>query len=139
MTNTLSLSRRIVAALVERGVEVPQEWTHSPCPRCFGRGAIELWDGSNVPARMGGRRCNECDGKGKRPSSNYPDLAAPENLHLLYAVADSLGSVPCATAPSLADGMIIAIVASEPHQMAEAPTRSLAVLAALCAALGIEQ
>jgi len=107
MTNTHTLSRRIVAALDPDGTRWPKYHRN------------DASDGSLMLC------------------TNVPDLAQPANLHLLLEVADSVGHTDL-----IADwngrGHTCFIGITKDAHKAEAPTRSLAVLAAVCAALGIE-
>lgn len=140
-TNTLTLSRRIVAALVERGVDVPQEWATRRCPHCDCETERALSDVGGPPVDV----CL-CRGRGRDScfvdsvieyTSNVPDLAQPENLHLLLEVADSVGHTDL-----IADwngrGHTCFIGITKDAHKGFATTRSLAVLAAVCAALGID-
>lgn len=149
MTNTHTLSRRIVAALDPDGTRWPHlkfrevEDVAKVC-ECGAHDSTEV-----VDLGWGEKRkcCEVCgishygdDGWEYVTTGTHiegPDLAQPENLHLLLEVADSVGHTDL-----IADwngrGHTCFIGITKDAHKGFATTRSLAVLAAVCAALGIE-
>jgi hypothetical protein len=128
MTNTLARSRRLIAALESKGFRV------SDACRAEAFCSVHFDDGSG--------KCNsECICSTRH---NAPDLTQPENLHHLFAVADVVADKDRLGVDSLrrlpANERL-----PEQHQAVvcgfrcAAPTRSLAIIAALEKAAGIKE
>lgn len=129
MTNAHTLSRRIVAELDPDGTKWPG-WHKYHCICC---GVVTLEHDGKCP------RAHEIGGEQpyllKPP---IPDLAAPENLHLLLEVSKSLGGASILNNAHL-KSPLAPFTSYFPHgKFGYGETESLAVFAAVCAALGID-
>lgn len=136
--NTLSLSRRIVAALDPDRTRWPEWHRKIRCPECSSAGPVNkpfYRDGTNM-------FCATCrwEGSKERLANAVPDLGQPENLHLLLEVVDGLGKIKMRVIicedGSLRHDVYLYVGDREYNECLS--TRSLAILAVVCAALGIE-
>lgn len=87
MTDTLTRSRVLVAALVAKGVDVAQEWEAMVCPKC---GGPYIEESAKDPSLF---KCSDCY-TWMNPVDGYavPDLTLPQNLGALLGLAKSLGA-----------------------------------------------
>lgn len=123
---TIDRSRRLVAALVAMGVEVPGAWTHDGyyCAAC---GQYLEWREVTYQERH--------DGCGAPVTAcEIPDLTEPENLVALLGLADAVGR----TTLDFDHEHTCRIGGLNFCRHGYGPTRSLAIIAALEKAAGIE-